>query len=172
MNTVVIEQEMGLARSGEMLVIGYGNVMRGDDGVGPAVAEAVEALGLRGVRVEAHHQLTPELAVALAGVKLVVFVDAVDSDEARSEAEEVCVREVALTSGAAVGWSGHRFDPEALLGLALAMEGRSPRAWSVEVPVQEFGWGPGLTAEAKQRVAAAVGAIRTLWEAEVCMRRA
>jgi hypothetical protein len=32
-------------------VIGYGNTLRGDDGIGPAVAEAVAALGLPGVRV-------------------------------------------------------------------------------------------------------------------------
>ena len=32
----------------ELLVIGYGNTLRGDDGVGPRVAEAVEKLNLPG----------------------------------------------------------------------------------------------------------------------------
>ena len=32
-----------------ILVIGYGNTLRGDDGVGPKVAEAVAALALPGV---------------------------------------------------------------------------------------------------------------------------
>ena len=33
-----------------LLVIGYGNTLRRDDGVGPRVAEAVEGLRLAGVR--------------------------------------------------------------------------------------------------------------------------
>ena len=60
----------------DALVIGYGNTLRGDDGIGPAVAEAVAALGLPGVRVIVAHQLTPELAADLADAQLVVFVDA------------------------------------------------------------------------------------------------
>lgn len=58
------------------LVIGYGNELRGDDGVGPKVAEAVEAWKLAGVSVLALRQLTPELAADLAVVRRVIFVDA------------------------------------------------------------------------------------------------
>jgi Ni,Fe-hydrogenase maturation factor len=48
-----------------ILVIGYGNELRGDDAIGQWVARAVAA-----------HQLTPELAEDLAHTDYAVFVDA------------------------------------------------------------------------------------------------
>ena len=59
-----------------LLVIGYGNTLRGDDGVGPKVAEAVEALQLPGVRTLVCQQLSPEHAEPISRARVVVFVDA------------------------------------------------------------------------------------------------
>ena len=59
-----------------LLVIGYGNTLRGDDGVGPRVAEAVAAMALPGVRTLGCHQLAPEHAEAISRADRVVFVDA------------------------------------------------------------------------------------------------
>ena len=61
----------------ELLVIGYGNTLRGDDGVGPRVAEAVEKLNLPGVRTLVCQQLSPEHADPISRVRKVVFVDAI-----------------------------------------------------------------------------------------------
>ena len=44
------------------MVIGYGNTLRSDDGVGPLVAEAVHELVLPDVQTLAAGLLTPELA--------------------------------------------------------------------------------------------------------------
>jgi Ni,Fe-hydrogenase maturation factor len=57
-------------------VIGYGNTLRTDDGVGPYVATAVASWGLPGVVSVGVHQLTPELSELLASAELAVFVDA------------------------------------------------------------------------------------------------
>lgn len=43
--------------SQRILLIGYGNPGRGDDGLGPALAAAIEAMELPGVTVEADYQL-------------------------------------------------------------------------------------------------------------------
>jgi hydrogenase maturation protease len=59
-----------------VVVIGYGNTLRGDDGAGPAVAQAIADRALPGVRSLAVPQLTPELAEIVAEANLVVFVDA------------------------------------------------------------------------------------------------
>ena len=59
-----------------VLVIGYGNPGRLDDGLGPALAEALAALELPGVTVEANYQLTVEDAAAVAEHDVVVFADA------------------------------------------------------------------------------------------------
>ena len=58
------------------MVLGYGNTIRRDDGVGPKVADAIAALALAGVRTLACALLTPELADPISQVKAVIFVDA------------------------------------------------------------------------------------------------
>ncbi|MEP7055497.1 MAG: hydrogenase maturation protease [Actinomycetota bacterium] len=59
------------------LVVGYGNPLRSDDGLG---WHAAETLGsdprLDGVLVLQRHQLTPELALDISAATVVVLVDA------------------------------------------------------------------------------------------------
>jgi hydrogenase maturation protease len=64
------------ARGGHVLVIGYGNPAREDDGLGPAVAGRIGALGLRDVEVDADYQLTVEDAERIGRADAVVLVDA------------------------------------------------------------------------------------------------
>ena len=71
MNTNQTEQAPG-----EWLVIGYGNTLRGDDGVGQRVAEEIVLLELPAVQAIARHQLTPELAEPISKARAVIFVDA------------------------------------------------------------------------------------------------
>ena len=169
MNGVATKWSREAPRTGAMLVIGFGNVLRGDDGVGPAVVEVLEALGIDGLQAEAHHQLTPELAVGLSEAAFVVFVDA----SVKPSAGAVVVRELGSHSqGGGTGWSGHRVTPEVLLGLAMELWGRRPRAWCVEVPVAELGWGPGLTAQAQCGLRMAVEAIRVLKGSLECTKQA
>ena len=60
----------------DLLVVGYGNELRCDDGVGPKVAAALQEMKLPGVRTITCHQLTPELAEPVSQARRVVFVDA------------------------------------------------------------------------------------------------
>lgn len=59
------------------LILACGNTLRGDDGIGPCLAEwAAEHLGRHpGVRVICRQQWTPELAEEIATAQTVVFVD-------------------------------------------------------------------------------------------------
>jgi hydrogenase maturation protease len=59
-----------------ILVIGYGNPGRGDDGLGPALAARLEAMHLPDVTVESDYQLSVEHAAMAAENDVVVFVDA------------------------------------------------------------------------------------------------
>ena len=59
-----------------ILVIGYGNPARGDDGLGPALAERLEAMGIPGLTVESDYQLSIEHAAMAAEHDIVVFADA------------------------------------------------------------------------------------------------
>ena len=109
------------------LVIGYGNTLRGDDGVGRRVAEAVAAWNLPQVRVLSVHQLTPELAEPLARARCVIFADACVNGE-----EQVQVRhlEPAERSSAL----GHSNGPSELLALARQLYGRCPDTWLITIP--------------------------------------
>jgi len=49
-----------------ILVYGYGNPGRGDDGLGPALVEALELLGATGLDCESDYQLAIEDAACLA----------------------------------------------------------------------------------------------------------
>lgn len=59
-----------------ILVFGYGNPSRGDDALGPAFVEAIEALALDHVDCLTDFQLQVEHALDLQGRQKVVFVDA------------------------------------------------------------------------------------------------
>ncbi len=147
---------MDLRCAPRLVVIGYGNEMRGDDGAGVVAAVAVEHLGLPGIEVETRHQLTPELSELLAVVDAVIFLDAAFPEGGVARARQVRPR-------AGAGWTGHAGTPESVVALTAALHGRHPRAWCVEIPVKCFGWGPGLSEEAAAGVARAVELVRQIW---------
>ena len=140
-----------------ILVVGYGNELRGDDGVGPAVARRVEELCLVGVQTMALHQLAPELAEAIAAVRAVIFVDA------RPISSSGTVEVIALEPDVECGIRTHTSNPRSLLALANALFGRSPPAWLVAVPGTCFDLVEGLSPLARAGVAGAVEEIRRLW---------
>src|SRR2546421_12899232 len=70
------EPDSLLATHDSPLVIGYGNPLRTDDGVGWQVAQQLATDLADDVDVIGTHQLTPELAEPISRAGLVVFVDA------------------------------------------------------------------------------------------------
>lgn len=143
------------------IIVGYGNPLRGDDGIGPRVAEAVAEWRLPDVRAVAVHQLTPELAEPLAAADRAIFVDArVDH---LGEATRVQLLEPA---GAATA-IGHTGDPRSLLALAQAAFGRHPHAWSITVPATNLTLGEGLSPTAARGIDAALRQIALLLKCSV-----
>lgn len=59
-----------------VLVVGIGNPLRSDDGVGPYVADGVEARGLNGVKVWVVHQLNVEDLDRMIEFNKIILVDA------------------------------------------------------------------------------------------------
>jgi hydrogenase maturation protease len=139
-----------------ILLIGYGNELRGDDAAGPRVASAIEKLGLPGVRVLVRHQLTPELSEPISQARAVIFVDAARA----GEGTEVRVTPLEVPVEARV--DAHHSDPGALLCMAGDLFGRAPSAWLVTVPACDFGFGASLSPLAERGVAAALVAVQKL----------
>ncbi len=141
--------------SNDLLVIGYGNTLRRDDGVGPRVAEAVEGLRLAGVRTIACPQLTPELADPLSQAWAAVFVDvAVDPVDA------VKMRRIDASGSSQV--LAHASDPQTLLALSRDVFGRAPDAWMLTVPAEDLAFGEELSPTARRGVGKAVKAVQAL----------
>jgi hydrogenase maturation protease len=118
----------------DILVIGYGNELRRDDGLGPHVARRIAAANYAHVRVLTCFQLVPELAADLAEIPLVIFVDA------RDDPRRCSVELRRITAEETTDWSSHSGDPRALLALTHAVYGRAPEAWWVMVPGEDFGF--------------------------------
>lgn len=115
-----------------ILVIGYGNELRGDDGVGQRVARAVEEWRVPNLRSLAVHQLTPELAEELVDVDRVIFVDA-DADANKLE-----IRVSPIKPADFVATTGHTSAPQMLLAIAQALYNAVPQAWLVRIPAVNF----------------------------------
>ena len=145
---------------GRILVIGYGNTLRTDDGVGRRVAMAVSSWGRPDVESIAVHQLAPELAEPLATAELAIFIDA----RLAEGGEAVEVRPLEPSGGR--GGLGHASDPRALLAAARALYGRSPRRLLVTVPAAELSVGEGLSPTAWRGAEEALGRIAALIEGE------
>lgn len=96
---------------GETLVIGYGNPGRVDDGLGPAIAEAVERAALPGVRTLAAFQLQVEHAAEIALAARVVFADAWAGPGPECSLRRLLPRR-------SQSFSTHLVAPEAVLALA------------------------------------------------------
>jgi len=139
----------------DFLVIGYGNELRSDDGVGPKVAEAVEALQLPGVRTLICQQLSPEHAEPISRARMVIFVDA-----AVDAPKEVQLRK--LEPGEASQLMAHAADPRTMLALARDVFGHCPEAWWLTIPAAKLGFGEDLSPEAQRGFEQAVREIKNL----------
>lgn len=138
-----------------LLVIGYGNPLRCDDGVGPRVAEAVEALQLPGVHTLICQQLSPEHAEPIARARTVIFVDA-----AMDAPKEVQLRQLEPNKSSQL--MAHAADPRTMLALARDVFGHCPEAWWLTIPAVKLDFGEELSPVARRGHAVALEQIRTL----------
>ncbi|MEY4387844.1 MAG: hypothetical protein RLY20_3127 [Verrucomicrobiota bacterium] len=139
-----------------LLVIGYGNTLRGDDGVGPRVADAVEALHLPGVRTMTCQQLSPEHAAPISLAETVIFVDA-----AVDAPREVQFRH--LEPNATSQLMAHAADPRTMLALSRDVFGHVPHALWLTIPAERMDFSEKLTPIAEWGCAEAVAKIRALY---------
>lgn len=129
-----------------ILLIGYGNELRGDDSVGPRLARAVAARNLPGVLALDVHQLTPELSETIARSARVLFVDA------RHPNDNPAVRLAPVPTEpqeAAAGSLTHFTEPAGLVALARILFGHAPPAWLLTIPGRDFGFSESLSPPAE-----------------------
>lgn len=130
-----------------ILIVGYGNVLRGDDGVGIHVARELERQFHDDPEVEiiACQQLTHEMAEDISASELVIFLDAAVDDEPGS------VRCRQLHADTPVGYS-HDVTAEALVSAAEQLYGELPKAFSITFSGYSFEMGSRLSRAAQLRL--------------------
>ncbi len=140
-----------------ILIIGYGNPLRSDDGIGWRVAEKLQPrLNTSRVEVIKCHQLAPEMAEKLRDAALVVFVDAA-VDGSPGEWDHQRLR--AANSSAVFS---HGPTPAALLALAADLYGASPEVHLFTVCGSAFGYGESFSPDVDRALPSVVAEIEAL----------
>jgi hydrogenase maturation protease len=122
------------------LVIGYGNSLRQDDGVGLRAADLLEERLDSGMcEIVRCQQLTPELVAKLESPRVAIFLDA----SVDRPFQSVTLTRVRL-GASSVGFS-HHLTPGLLLDLAQALHGQAPPAFVVTAGLRDFELRDSLT---------------------------
>ncbi len=124
-----------------VLIIGYGNPLRSDDGIGWHTARAlIGHWPADQVRVETSHQLLPEMADWLSEAEYVFFVDASwDTRPGVIRARPVSAQEGKKST------MTHQFTPQGLLADAASLYQKTPKAVLVTLGAESFEHGESLS---------------------------
>ncbi|MGV8935671.1 MAG: hydrogenase maturation protease [Allorhizobium sp.] len=132
-----------------MLLIGYGNLGRGDDGLGPAFTDRIEQRNLPLLAIDTDYQLTVDHALAVASAGQVIFADALIGDSRPFTFTRIA-------AGTDADLSSHSLTPAGVLSLAATLFGGKPEAHVLGISGYDFGEvKEGLSAEALRNLALA-----------------
>lgn len=141
----------------KILVLGYGNRSRTDDGAGWFVVEEIEKLALSGVDLLTSHQLDIDMAETISAYDVVIFVDAAVPQPG-----------VPVTSRTVVKprWQAHAvahyLTPSDLLALCSSLYGSEPDGFLFSIPAFDLHFGDKLSTQTEQAARTAVREIADL----------
>jgi len=148
-----------------MLLIGYGNPGRLDDGLGPACAEKLAEKRIPGLTIDANYLLTVEDAHSVAAHDVVIFADA-----SVNGPEPFTFHRIA--PAAALSFSSHSNTPEAILGLAHELFGARTRGYVLGIRGYRFDeFGEELSPAARANLDEAVRLVEVLARTERTERK-
>ena len=152
------------ASQSTVLILGLGNPLRKDDGIGPRVIEELEARGLpEGVVTLDGGTGGLDLLRVLEEWDDVVVVDAADMDEStggRAAGEFVRFNPMQVElSESRDGLSLHHAGLAEVLALARALDRPLPSIVIIGVQPRDIGWGEGLSEEVEAQLPALLDAV-------------
>ncbi|MBN1758749.1 MAG: hydrogenase maturation protease [Chitinispirillaceae bacterium] len=124
-----------------ILIFGFGNPGRQDDGLGIALVDRLEPLDLPSCTFEQNYQLNAEDALLIADYDIVIFADA-----------SVAVASVALTEiepSHEIGFTTHAMHPSSVVGLCNELYSKFPKCYLLEMRGFEWEMKEGLSEEAE-----------------------
>lgn len=114
-----------------ILIIGYGNPGRADDGLGPVFADELEKMNLKNIVVESDYQLSVEYAYDIAKNEVAILVDADTSCEEPFEIKKVIPSQV-------FSFSSHSISPGSLAALTKEYSGVEKDIYLIGIRGYEF----------------------------------
>lgn len=129
-----------------IVVFGWGNDARGDDGLGPLLLGRIAGAGLPWVATIEDYQLQIEHALDLDGADMALFLDAGRGTPAPFSFREIFPRRD-------VSHTTHALSPEAVLDVyARSLQRAPPAAFTLCVRGESFELGEGLSEPARGRL--------------------
>jgi hydrogenase maturation protease len=136
-----------------ILVYGYGNPGRQDDGAGIMLAEKldewIESKKLEDVRTDTNYQLNLEDAATVSNYDLVIFADA-------SHEEIDDFRMEPLVASNRVEFTMHAVAPAFILHLCKEVFHYEPKAWLLHIKGYEWEFMAGMTEKAESNLLSAL----------------
>lgn len=133
----------------KILIYGYGNPGRQDDGLGNVFIEFLEEWvkeqKLEGFEFDSNYQLNIEDAAAVADKDLVIFVDASTED----------IKNYILTpidASTKVAFTTHSASPGYIVGLSKKLYNKFPPTYLLHIKGYEWDFKEGLSKQAKQNL--------------------
>ena len=139
-----------------ILVIGYGNSLRSDDGAGVFVAEKLAQENIPGIKVMTAHQLHVELLEEAIQCEKVILVDAGDQEGG------VLLRKVAPSGQTPIA-SSHHLGPELFYGLAQKIYNKKLDLYVCSIKGENFEMGDKLSSSTLLRAKKALNLIALLF---------
>jgi hydrogenase maturation protease len=129
-----------LKEAKKYLVVGIGNPLRSDDGLGPLIVQKIEEKNLPGVQVRIAHQLNIELLEEVGKYDKILLVDA-------SYLEEGLVIKKVQSLDHVEGASSHHLSPEFFRALAQKLYNQHLNLYLCAVRGQNFEMGETISLE-------------------------
>ena len=135
----------------KVLIIGFGNPGRLDDGLGAALAERISEEQLPDVTVESNYQLNVEDAAQIAEYDIVIFADA------STDAEPPFMFMAIEAEPGGLSFSSHSVTAPQVLGMTKELFHKEPKAWLLAIRGYDFNeFGESLSEQASANLELAV----------------
>ncbi len=139
-----------------VLILGYGNPLRGDDGLGWHAARILaETEVAEGVKVLPCAQLTPDLAESVSQAECVIFIDASVQDPPG----QLSCRPLTPADARDKAFA-HDLTPESLLRWAKELYGATPAGILISLGAEDLEFGEGLSQTVAQSLPALLACVR------------
>ena len=139
-----------------ILLIGYGNTLRSDDGVGHFIADKLADKLQDKIDIIKATQVTVEMVEDIKDRKFVIFVDAHVSDK------EDWLRMEEVLPDFKFGMTAHIFTPGALLALCEEIYNKYPKAYLFSIKGINYDFGDELSEQTKRSAEIAIKQITEL----------